>query len=91
MDIGNDILDDLLADLDRAEATLSIRVERRRYNKPMTIISGFPEGTDLKPLAKELKRSVGAGGTVEDGTIEIQGDQGRRVQEILEREGYAVA
>lgn len=91
MDTGNDILDELLADLDRAEATLTIRVERRRYNKPMTIVTGFPDDADLRPLAKELKRRVGAGGTVEDGEIQIQGDQSDRLPAILEAEGYTVA
>ncbi|WP_435333645.1 translation initiation factor [Haloarchaeobius sp. TZWWS8] len=81
---------DLIGDLDRAETELSVRVERRRYGKPMTVIDGFPEGTDLRALASKLKRAVGAGGTVDDETIEIQGDQTERVVALLRSEGYAI-
>lgn len=73
---------------------LAVRVESRRYGKPMTIVSGFdPDlttGGDLKELASDLKRAVGAGGTVTDGHIEVQGDQRERVRGILEERGYSV-
>ncbi|WP_435359443.1 translation initiation factor [Haloarchaeobius sp. DFWS5] len=81
---------DLIGDLDRADTKLSVRVEKRRYGKPMTIVEGFPHGTDLRDLASTLKRAVGAGGTVDGDTIEIQGDQIDRVRDILKREGYAL-
>lgn len=88
--MGNDIYDDLMADLDRAETSLSLRIERRRYNKPVTIVEGFSGTEDLKALAKTLKKQVGAGGTVEDDTIEIQGEHTERIKSILEDEGYLV-
>ncbi|MFC7176330.1 translation initiation factor [Halosegnis marinus] len=82
---------DPMDDLDRAETTLSIRVESRRYGKPMTVVEGFGDGTDLRALASTLKKRIGTGGTVEDGTIELQGDHRDRLPELLEKEGYAVA
>ncbi|WP_277553535.1 stress response translation initiation inhibitor YciH [Halobaculum limi] len=86
------IPDDLTADLDRAQQTLSVRVERRTYNKPVTVIEGFdPDATDLKALASELKRAVGAGGTVDDAAIEVQGDHADRVRDILAQQGFEVA
>lgn len=88
--MGNDIYDDLLSDLDRAEATLRLRVEKRRYNKPVTIVEGLPENVDRKALAKTLKKRVGAGGTVEDDHIEIQGNHVERIGEILAGEGFRV-
>ncbi|MCT9097776.1 translation initiation factor [Haloarchaeobius sp. HME9146] len=81
---------DLLGDLDRSEAQLSVRVERRRYGKPMTIVEGFPPDVDLGKLASKLKRAAGAGGTVQDDRIEIQGDQVDRVVELLRADGYTV-
>ncbi|WP_439027397.1 translation initiation factor [Haloarchaeobius sp. DT45] len=81
---------DLLGDLDRAEAELSVRVERRRYGKPVTIVEGFPAEVDLDRLASKLKRAAGAGGTVQDGRIEIQGDQVDRVVDLLRADGYTV-
>ena len=74
---------------------LTVRVESRRYGKPMTIVEGFePDLTserDLKELASALKKAVGAGGTVTDGHIEIQGDQTETVREKLAERGYSVA
>ena len=73
---------------------LTVRVESRRYGKPMTLVEGFdPDLTserDLKDLASALKKAVGAGGTVTDGHIEIQGEQTDRVREILAERGYSV-
>ena len=41
----------------------------------MTVITGLPLSTaELSALAGDLKRRCGSGGTVRDGTIEIQGD-----------------
>lgn len=85
------IPDDPTADLNRSEQTLSVRVERRTYDKPVTVIEGFdPDATDLKELASELKRAVGAGGTVDDGTVEVQGDHEERVRDLLGDRGFAI-
>jgi translation initiation factor 1 len=44
----------------------------------------------LKELAGALKRLCGTGGTVKDGTIEIQGDHRDRIVAALEQRGYTV-
>lgn len=86
------IPDDLTADLDRAEQLLSIRVERRTYNKPVTVIEGFdPDAVDTKALGKEIKQAMGAGGTVDGGTIEVQGDHEERVRDLLAERGFEIA
>ncbi|ATW87899.1 translation initiation factor 1 [Halohasta litchfieldiae] len=82
---------DIEEDLARTETVLSVRMESRRYGKPMTIVEGFEDTTiDLKELASGLKQRLGAGGTVEGETIEIQGDHQRRLPELLREEGFAV-
>lgn len=45
---------------------------------------------DLKTLAKKLKQECGTGGTVKDGTIEIQGEHRQRMAEVLTKLGYKV-
>ncbi|MFC6787678.1 hypothetical protein ACFQFH_18015 [Halobaculum halobium] len=40
-DLFDGVRDDLTAGLDRSKQTLSVRVERRTYNKPITVIEGF--------------------------------------------------
>lgn len=49
----------------------------KRMGKQVTIISGFHTYGEarLNAIAKELKTSLGAGGTVKNGIIEIQGDK----------------
>ena len=53
-----------------------IRMEKRA-GKCVTIIAGLHTYGDdrLTAMSKELKTLLGAGGTVKNGCIEIQGDQ----------------
>jgi translation initiation factor 1 len=62
-----------------------------RGGKIVTIITGVP-GTDaaLSTLAQQLKKLCGSGGTIKDGTIEIQGDHRDKVQAKLVELGYKV-
>ena len=57
----------------------------------MTVITGVPlDETELKELAKQLKAKCGAGGTVKDGVIEIQGDHRDALLEELRKRGWKV-
>ena len=53
-----------------------IRLEKRA-GKSVTVISGLHTygSNRLDVIARELKSILGAGGTVKNGTIEIQGDK----------------
>lgn len=78
-------------DIARAEQELSVHVERRTYDKPVTVVEGFdPDVTDVDDVATTLKKRVGAGGTARETSVEVQGDHEERVKDILEREGFAV-
>lgn len=71
------------------------RVEIRRETggrggKTVTTVSGFM-GIGLpekEALAKRIQKACGAGGTVKDGQIEIQGDRREMVARILEEAGF---
>jgi translation initiation factor 1 len=71
-----------------------IRVGREtkgRKGAGVTIIRGIPlPDRELGELAARLKRQCGAGGTVTEGTIEIQGDHRDRVIELLRRPGWTI-
>jgi translation initiation factor 1 len=71
-----------------------VRVRREtggRGGKTVTAIYGVALAEDpLKELAGALKRLCGTGGTVKDGTIEIQGDHRDRIVATLEQRGYTV-
>lgn len=70
----------------------NVRIGRQtkgRKGKGVTTITGLPLNADeLKKLAKELKQKCGCGGTVKNGTIEIQGDNRDTVLEQLKKKGY---
>ena len=62
-----------------------------RKGKIVTIISGLQHNPDtMRALSKILKQHCGAGGTVKEGNIEIQGDQRRQVGEKLQALNYVV-
>ncbi|ELY65827.1 SUI1 family translation initiation factor [Natrinema versiforme] len=93
----DDDLDDLLdeldsqGDLETSQQVVSIRTESRRYDKPVTIIEGFDlTQSEVESTASELKSSIGTGGTVDDGRIELQGDHRDRVPDLLRDRGFDV-
>ncbi|HEX9024161.1 MAG TPA: translation initiation factor Sui1 [Geobacteraceae bacterium] len=69
-----------------------VRVRREskgRGGKTVTVVSGVPgDDAALKALAGELKKRCGTGGTVKDGTIEIQGDFCDLLVAELTRRGF---
>ncbi len=69
-----------------------VRVAREtkgRRGKGVTVVTGLGLPPDrLRMLAKRLKQTCGSGGTVKDGTIEIQGDHRDRVVDELARAGF---
>jgi translation initiation factor 1 len=71
-----------------------VRVRREtggRGGKTVTAIHGVALAEQqLKELAGALKRLCGTGGTIKDGTIEIQGDHRERIVAALEQRGYTV-
>lgn len=78
-------------DLARAQQRATIRVDTRRYGKAVTIVEGLdPSTVDLDDLASTLKSRLAVGGTVADDRIELQGDHGDRLREVLREEGFTV-
>ena len=71
----------------------AVRVSRQtqgRGGKAVTLVTGLPlDAQELVTLAGELKRRCGSGGTVREGTIEIQGEHRDALVVELQRRGYA--
>jgi translation initiation factor 1 len=76
-----------------ARAAGNVRVSRQtqgRAGKGVTVISGLPlKDAELEQLATELKRRCGSGGTVREGSIEIQGEHRDVLVAELTRRGFA--
>jgi len=67
------------------------RDSKGRGGKVVSLVKGLVlSETDLTALAKQLKQACGSGGTVKDGTIEIQGDHREKIAETLRKLGYKV-
>ncbi len=67
-----------------------IRQTAHRGGKTVTVVTGFL-GISLaekERLTKEMQQACGAGGTVKEGRIEIQGDQRDTVSRILTKAGF---
>ncbi len=65
------------------------RDSKRRTGKTVTVVGNLDhDPATLERLCKELKNKCGAGGTVKDKEIEIQGDHRDRVAAYLESLGY---
>jgi translation initiation factor 1 len=75
-----------------ARLTLRVRRETKgRKGKGVTVVEGFHHtGEDLAEFARALKTLCGAGGTVKDERIEVQGDHREKVAAWFQARGFRV-
>ena len=67
------------------------RESKGRGGKTVTLVKNLQlSSTDLKALAKALKKLCGTGGTVKGGVIEIQGEHREKIAPYLRKQGYNV-
>lgn len=69
-----------------------VRVSREhagRRGKTVTVVRGLPPA-DVSPVAADLKRRCGSGGSVKAGAVELQGDHRDKVVALLRSRGYRV-
>jgi translation initiation factor 1 len=67
-----------------------LRQTAHRGGKTVTVVTGFVgiSQAEKELLAKQMQKVCGAGGTVKEGRIEIQGDQREAVARILTEAGF---
>lgn len=67
-----------------------IRQTAHRGGKTVTVVTGFVGigQAEKEILAKQMQKVCGAGGTVKEGRIEIQGDQREAIARILTEAGF---
>ena len=71
--------------------TARLAVEKRKKGKVVTVVRGLlADQNDLPALLGQLKAACGAGGTIKDDVLEIQGDHIERVLGLLTGIGYRI-
>src|SRR5262245_53951742 len=67
-----------------------LRSTAHRGGKTVTVVTGFIgiSQSEKERLAKAIQKACGAGGTVKEGRIEIQGDHRETVARILTNAGF---
>lgn len=70
-----------------------ILIDRKgRKGKTVTIVAGLQHNPDtMEKIGRILKQHCGAGGTVKEGNIEVQGDHRERVSAKLVEMNYRVS
>lgn len=78
--------------LPNGKQNLRVYIERNhRQGKEVTLVKNFiGTGEDAEALCRKLKMHCGAGGSVKEGEILVQGDQRQKVIAFLSKEGYRV-
>ena len=71
-----------------AKHGIRLLLDRRASGLLVTVVTGL-RGTAaaVGALARELKAACGAGGTVKDGALELQGDHRAKVESVLRARG----
>jgi len=65
--------------------------KKGRGGKTVTVVGGLPNNAGfLKGLCQELKRTCGTGGSISNGSVELQGDLRDRVRQVLLEKGFVV-
>jgi translation initiation factor 1 len=85
----HDSMDELIKELEKGETHIVISKEIRKWNKPVTVISGLKDKGDPKEVTKKLKTKIGTGGTFKNGQIVLQGDHREVVKNLLMGMGFA--
>jgi translation initiation factor 1 len=68
-----------------SEQTAKVSVEKRKKGKLVTVVRGLsPAESDLAALLTQLQTACGAGGSVQDNGLEVQGDHAQRVRAFLQ-------
>ena len=61
--------------------------KKNRRGKIVTLVSGIEL---LEQLAQDLRKTCGAGGTLKDRVIELQGDHAKKLRDALAKLGFTL-
>jgi translation initiation factor 1 len=84
----HDSMDDLIKEIEKGETSIVITKDVRKFRKPVTVVSGLQDNQNAKDVTRQLKVSIGTGGTFKDGQIILQGDHREVAKQLLVKMGF---
>ena len=79
-------------EISKDQQRIRVRLERRKWNKPVTVIEGLEsKSVDLGRIAKQLKSFCACGGTAKNNQILLQGDHRDKITDKLTSLGFSGA
>jgi translation initiation factor 1 len=75
-------------EIEKEQQRIRIRVETRKFGRPITIVDGINDNSSLAGTAQKLKNVCACGGTAKNGQIMLQGDHREKVRDFLIKLGY---
>ena len=73
----------------REQQKINVTIEKKKFGKKYTIVTGFEKEVNINELFKKLKSKFACGGTAKSGQIELQGDHKSRMKAALMELGFA--
>ena len=82
----------ICGEISKEQQRIVVKLERRRYGKPATIIEGINDkNIDLRKIAQDLKTVCACGGTAKNNKVILQGDHRDKVKQYLVKMGFPEA
>jgi translation initiation factor 1 len=72
----------------REQQKILVKVEKRKFGKKYTVVSGITKEANIQEIFKKLKSKFACGGTAKTGEIELQGDHKSRMKTALIELGF---
>lgn len=72
----------------REQQKIIVTVEKKKFGKKYTIISGIKKEANIDEIIRKLKSKFACGGTAKSGNIELQGDHRGRIKPVLVELGF---
>jgi translation initiation factor 1 len=70
------------------EARITVTIERRKWGRLTTVVSGFDKTIDIGEMATKLKSKLACGGAAKHGHVELQGDHRGTITQVLGKLGF---
>jgi translation initiation factor 1 len=75
-------------DIAKEDQKITVKIEKRKFGKKYTVITGLGKDIDIKDVLKKLKNRMACGGTAKNNSIELQGDHKSKVRDELIKLGF---